>query len=365
MPRLAQGPHLFFREREGRWYIRDGKKERSTGCPLGDRRGAEVALQTYLAGKHAPDFGNGDPSRVSVLDVLQLYATEHAPQTARPDIVGSALPHLADFFDTFTVAQVTKGTCRRYVDWRTAQASARHKDPVTAPRVSLATARRELEVLSAALNYAHGENKVLYPVPVWLPDKAPPRERWLTRSEAARLIWAAWRMEQGKSKHVARFVLVALYTGTRHDAILQLRWMPNTHGGWVDLERGLMYRRGQGQKETTKKRTPVPISPRLAAHLRRWRRMSATRVIEFEGLPILKMRRGWHTARRAAGLGAEVTPHILRHTFASWAVQGGHAFHKVAAALGTSEKVVESTYGHLAPEHLRDVVNAVSGRRLR
>lgn len=74
------------------------------------------------------------------------------------------------------------------------------------------------------------------------------------------------------------------------------------------------------------------------------------------------MRRAWHTARRNAGLGPDVTPHVLRHSFASWAVQAGHSFAKVAAALGTTEKVIEETYSHMAPDRLRDVVASVAGR---
>lgn len=34
---------------------------------------------------------------------------------------------------------------------------------------------------------------------------------------------------------------------------------------------------------------------------------------------------------------------------------------KVARALGTNEQVVEQVYGHHLPEHLRDVVETVSG----
>jgi hypothetical protein len=45
------------------------------------------------------------------------------------------------------------------------------------------------------------------------------------------------------NRHLARFILIALYTGTRHDAILRLQWIPNTAGGWIDLASGVIYRR--------------------------------------------------------------------------------------------------------------------------
>ena len=74
-------------------------------------------------------------------------------------------------------------------------------------------------------------------VRVTLPPKGPPRDRWLTRNEAAKLIWACWRyreqqtVHRGRHKgqpmatdkrplrHLARFILIGLYTGTRASAI--------------------------------------------------------------------------------------------------------------------------------------------------
>lgn len=162
---------------------------------------------------------------------------------------------------------------------------------------------------------------------------------------------------------MARFILVALYSGTRKMAALRLRWLSSTDTGWVDLKRALMYRKGSSEAQTKKRRTPVPISDRLLAHLVRWKRSSAAYVIEYEGLPIAtNIKRSWRSAVKRAGLGPDVTPHVLRHTFATWAVQDGVPLGKVAAALGTTEAMVQKVYGHHAPERLRDGVNAVSRR---
>jgi integrase len=363
MPRPSKGARLYFRASDGYWYIRDGQRLRSTGCVEGDRGGAEKALGEYLAKKHTPRFGHGDPDEVTILDVLLLYSQQRAPQTERPGMIASAVIPLGEFWKGKRVSDITPGTCRSFVKWRTGQPQARYKDPATAPRVGDQTARRELETLSAAIGYAYKERKLRYLVPVDLPKKSEPRTRWLTRGEVARLLWACWRGEQGRSRHLARFILLGLYTGTRYRAMLRLRWMPSTDSGWVDLDRAIIYRKGSGETQTTKRRTPVPISGRLLAHLRRWRRSSSTHVIEYAGLPIAdNIKRSWRTARIGAGLGEEVTPHILRHTFATWAVQDGVPLGKVAGALGTTERMVDQTYGHHSPERLRDVVDAVSRR---
>ncbi|ACL58706.1 tyrosine-type recombinase/integrase [Methylobacterium nodulans] len=359
MPRPSLGARLQFIESDGFWYIRDGSRRRSTGCPREDRAGAERALAEYLATKHEPSFGRGHPDEVSIIDVLILYATERGPHTRRPDVIASAVRHLGRFWNGKVVGQITPGLCTEYVKWRTGQAQARFTKSEAPPKVGDQTARRELEVLSAAIGHAYRERKLRFLVPVALPAKKESRERWLSRSEVARLLWAAWRQDQGKSRHLVRFILIALYTGTRHDAVLRLRWTPSTDSGWIDLDRGVIYRKGSGEKQTSKRRTPVPISNRLLPHLRRWRRSSTTHAVEYAGGPVGSIKRSWNSARNDAGLGPEVVPHILRHTFATWAVMDGLPFGKVAAALGTSERMVQQVYGHHAPEHLRDVVNAV------
>jgi hypothetical protein len=51
------------------------------------------------------------------------------------------------------------------------------------------------------------------------------------------LIWAAWRRRETKvtgrytAKHIARFILVALYTGTRTGAICGAAMMPTIGRG--------------------------------------------------------------------------------------------------------------------------------------
>jgi hypothetical protein len=96
-------------------------------------------------------------------------------------------------------------------------------------------------------------------VSVVLPEKPAPRERWLARSEAARLLWAAWRARQvmrnkathrAVGRHIARFILVGLYTGTRSSAICGAGLMPTIGRGHVDLDRGVFYRRAIGRRQT-------------------------------------------------------------------------------------------------------------------
>lgn len=124
-----------------------------------------------------------------------------------------------------------------------------------------------------------------------------------------------------------------------------------------------MYRRGSGAIESNKRRPAIPIPPRLLPHLRRWRGLSASHVIEYAGRPVRSQeRRAWATARALAGLGVEVTPHVLRHTCATMLLQLGVSVYDVAGVLGASENVIRRTYGHHAQDHLRSAVAAFSRR---
>jgi len=381
MPRPIEPPRLYPRRKDGRrpqWVILDRGREIGTGAGLDDRAAAESALADYLAQKRVPDFGAGHPDRVLVSDALNAYQEGHAVKTRRPDLIAIAVERLVEFFLNDHVANVTPARAGEYVTWRTTQTTDRRaKRNGRPPKPS--TARRELVVLASALAWCWREGKLDRLAPVALPPMGAPRERHLTRSEAALLIAGAlgferrpdgtWRRHRDRiNRHVARFILVGLYSGTRHGAITALQWIPNLAGGWVDLDNRVIHRRPQEAVETKKRKTPAPIAARLLPHLARWKRRSARFVIEWNGEGVAKMRRGWDGARRLAHLGPDVTPHILRHTCATWLLQRrpdgsrGESTSNVAGVLGCSEQVIRDTYGHLIIDDLHQTVAAFSWR---
>jgi integrase len=375
--RPTKPPRLYLRRaRKGRrslWIIKHNERSISTGAGAGEREKAEIALANYLIKNRQPAFGDGHPAKVLIGDCLAEYCDKHGPTTARPDGLALEIERLAEFFGDKFVSEITETLCNAYVKWRCAQTDKRatkNKGRTIKPT----TARRELVTLSAALNWCFRNKKLDRPTVVMLPNVAERRERFLNRSQVAALLWAALGFQRDKdgnvtrnhfriNRHLARFILIALYTGTRHDAILKLQWIPSTSGGWFDLDTGILYRRPQDAIETNKRRTPSPIPPRLMPHLKRWRRFSTQYAIEYDGKPIAsQLRRAWTGAREIAALGPEVTPHVLKHTCATLMLQNGVTIWDVAGVLGTSEAVIRKTYGHHAVEHLRRAVNVWSRR---
>lgn len=321
MPRRSAGPRLYLDPNRKQWVIRDGAAFVRTGCGERDRRGAETALKNYLGDKHRPT-PSADPL---IDDVLAAYGREHGPHVRRPDNVAYTIGNLLRVWGGRRVSDVTARSCRSYAGKR-----------------SPAAARRDLETLRAALRYWNREYGPLSSLPsVVLPAKPEARDRWLTRSEAARLLWAARR-----TPHLARFILLGLYTGTRSGALLSLTWKQ------VDLERGILRRRALGATETKKRQPPVRLGARILSHLRRWHRTDRSGlVLHYSGKPIQKMRRSWGTARARAGLDAAVTPHTLRHTRATWLMQSGKvSVWEAAGSLGMSVEMLERTYGHHHPD---------------
>jgi len=361
MPRPSKGPRLYRRRRHGReavWVIRDGEYEESTGCSEDDIEGAEKALEIYLARKRK-GASSSRPTEILIADVLAIYARNVAETVRRPDVLLYTVESLAKWWGGKALSEVKGETCRRYTAWRVGAPWAKAKR--SARTVSSSTARRDLETLQAAINHYHAEYTLEAVPKVTLPKKSQPRDRWLTRAEAAALLWAALR--EPKARHLARFILIGLYTGTRHEAILRLGWMPNTRGGWIDINAGLLYRRAANQLETKKRRPPVRLPRRLLAHLRRWQRLDAaqrrTVVVHYHGDMILKERRAWRTACVRAGLGAEVTPHIMRHTTATWLMQSGCDLWEAAGFLGMTVETLQSTYGHHHPDYQKEAANAL------
>ena len=156
-------------------------------------------------------------------------------------------------------------------------------------------------------------------------------------------------------QHVARFILLALYTGTRAAAVASASPTRAEGRSWVDLDRGLFYRLAEGARATNKRQPPVPLPDSLLAHLRRWNAqgIANTHFVEWNGKPILSVKTGFQTAVRGAGLEGRVTPHTLRHTAATWLMQNGVALWEAAGFLGMSKEILERTYGHHHPDHLK------------
>jgi hypothetical protein len=273
MPRPSKGARLYKRReryRDGKlvaqavWVIKDGGRHLATGCLAGSSetkppREAEQALADYIAKKYQPTRQRRDIEEIDCADVLAIYLADVGEPGEQFEIE-ARIDRLNEYWGGKMLAQVNAKACASY---------AKH-------RGNAGGARRDLETFRAAINHHAKEGFHRDAVRVSLPPKGEARDRWLTRKEAAALIWRCWRYREkqtvhsGKSKggpvsterrplrHVARFILIGLYTGTRAGAIATASPYREPGRSYVDLERGIFYRKAIGRRATKKRQTPAP-----------------------------------------------------------------------------------------------------------
>ena len=363
MSRRSKGPRLWLRParrdaagnttHESAWFIVDGNRQRSTGLRTSaSEREKEESLKGYLAEKHTETVSTGsrDPSQILIADVLAKYVRDKNPpyetilrvKALRKFWCGDKINRLS---------HVNGDRCREYTGTRTPGA-----------------ARRELEDFRAAINHHRREGLHDKIVSVVLPEKPQASEDYLGREEAAALIWSAWRYREKQNhratdratrKHVARFMVVARYMGSRASVICEAsieNKRPDDRA-WIDLRTGMLYGLPKGRKQTKKRRQLVRVPLPLLAHLRRWRKAGQSYAVEWNGEPIAKVRKA-HDATVAACeklLQRHVSPHIWRHTVATWLMQAGGDPFKIAGFLAMSLATLLRVYGHHHPDHSADV----------
>jgi len=132
--------------------------------------------------------------------------------------------------------------------------------------------------------------------------------------------------------------------------------------GDVDLEAGILRARGKGSKERL-----VPIgsaaAKALAAYLGRGRarlvgeRWEARLFVNQRGAGLTRQGLYKIVQRHAAsaGLAAKMSPHTLRHSFATHLLAGGCDLRSLQEMLGHADIATTQLYTHLSAERLKDV----------
>jgi hypothetical protein len=113
MPRPTKGARLYLRKRRGRepvWVIRDGAYEEITGCCEGESAEAERRLGAYIEQKHDPRTGEGDPRKVLINDILNVYADTITANedVKRKDVISYTIGSLLGFWGTTSPTSRTR-----------------------------------------------------------------------------------------------------------------------------------------------------------------------------------------------------------------------------------------------------------------
>ena len=316
------------------WYVcwteAGNPKRRSTGCR--DRGEAEAVLAGFLARLESPT----EPEAKTIEAIMIGYLADRDGIVTDYKRLLEVSKCLIRHIGWARIEDMKPSTSKLYI--------RRRKDE----GAGNGTIRRELSAMRAALNWAAGERWIERAPKVELPKAPPPRERWLTKDEANRLRAGC------ASPHIRLFVEIALNTGARKGAIGDLTWQQ------VDFERRLIDFNPPGRTQTVKRRPVVPINDTLLAALTEAAEIRSTEwVVEWKGDQAGNIKKSFERACKRAGLH-DVTPHVLRHTAATWAAMAGEPMSKIARMLGhTNSAITEAVYAKYSPDYLLSTTGAL------
>jgi integrase len=340
--------------RSATFVILDGGKQTSTGFGVGDREAAEGELSRYLASKfeEKPKSKHRSASEVTVAEVIGSYAKVKEGAVKRPKELAARLSSLLEFWGNKTLDDISTTTCKEYADQRSTRNAA----------------RRELEDLRAACVMAIADNICRHEVTVTLPPKPRGRVKHLDRDAIAKLLFAAYRKKhtphraktaKKTSVHVARFILIALYTGSRSGRVWQASFVREDGRPFIDLDAGVFYRAWDDESVAKNKQAPpIRLPRRILSHMRRWRRLGAKYAVEYRSKPADPKKAFGKIVDEVFKDEADIVRHTLRHTAATWLMQAGTEMWEAAGYLGMTKETLENTYGHHHPEHQSGVDNA-------
>jgi integrase len=216
------------------------------------------------------------------------------------------------------------------------------------------TVRRHLRVpLDAILNHHAGRRR--------RQGTDTRRTRWLTPEEAERLLAAAARLtlprHPAPERQTLRKIAFLLGTGCRPGECFTAEvqhWNPATRQWWIPAEE-----RGAGKTPGAARWVRLP--PRAAELVQNGMPEVGRAFLTPYGRPIVvgtghggQMQTAFNAARDAAGLGEDVTPYTLRHTWATWFYAQTRDFGALMDLGGWDKADTANRYRKLAPDDLAD-----------
>ncbi len=266
------------------------------------------------------------------------------------------LERFIDFAGDITVDKITSEVIRRYRLWLN-----RYKNETTNEELSLITQSYHLIALRGFLTYLSRRNITsLAADKIILPKTARKQVTFLQYDEVVRMI---------------NQIPTDTEAGLRDRAIVELLFssglrvseLVNLNRDHINLSRREFMVRGKGQKDR-----PVFISKSAAEHVSSYldartdslpalflsysRRNAAPNLSgDYRRLSARSIQRMISQYARLAGITKHVSPHTMRHSFATDLLMNGADLRSVQSLLGHSNISTTQVYTHVTDQHLKDI----------
>ncbi len=273
----------------------------------------------------------------TIAEIFDLYFEDAAArEIASMKSIKSHAKHLLAHFGDMAIDTFNTGAKQRMLRY------ASHRRDLDG--VGDSTINREVRNLKAALNCAEREEIIDRGQNKWLPKPKAnaPRDRVLSHTEGGELdrVVAAFA-DPRTPAHLALFVRIALFTGQRKSAILQLR---REH---IDFERGVIWFSKTQKKKTKKKRQDQPIHADLLPFLDAAVAAMAPEcdyLVQWRGKAVKDVRSAYLSLLARAGITERCVIHDLRRTVAQTVRDETDDLGLAARLIGDTESTTGSTY---------------------
>jgi integrase/recombinase XerD len=300
-------------------------------------------------------------THAQILDFLAYLELERGLSRNTLEAYRSDLLQLAEFLDrrNLSAEHATHGELAAFLsELGGARPGDGRPNGARARPVAASTLARKLACLRSFYRYLRREGTIEHDPTADLhgPRKQQRLPRVLTRDEVARLL----AQPRGTAPLALRdrALLELMYAcGLRASEAVGLELAD------VDLEEGLLCARGKGSKERI-----VPIGRQAVAALLAYTRAGRPALLASgptrpQATVFLNSRGGRLTRQglykivqghaRSAGLSERMSPHTLRHSFATHLLAGGCDLRSLQEMLGHADLATTQVYTHLSAERLK------------
>ena len=352
-------------------YHRQGKlKEEGVGW-ASENWNAKKASQELAKLKEGIRLGTGPQSLAEKRQLLQEKKNAEQAEKERETRENVSFSHI---FSTIYFPQATNNkdseSCRREQDLFKGWISPvigdlplkdispfhleRIKKNMSDASLAARTIRYALAVIRQVFNFSKFNNLFAGESPttkVKVPQADNRRFRFLTHEEADKL----FKILALKNSQLYEMALISLHCGLRAGEIFPLTW------GDIDLDKGMIL-----LKDTKSGRSRTAFMTQIVKNMfaaKNHGKKDSLIFLDKEGNQFKTLSRTFEAVVKDLGFNTGVTDprqkvvfHTLRHTYASWLVEGGVDLYTVKNLLGHSTIAMTERYSHLGNNTLQNAV---------